>query len=64
MGILCGICVWHSIIPLIKNSYGIDTAIIADNWALGILGTLYILFQVSYFAWITYTVSDFRDRIK
>ena len=48
MAILCCICVWHAIIPLIDSSNPSypDQTEMADMIALGILASIYVAFHV------------------
>lgn len=74
MGILCTVCVWHSIVPLIDNTYGYKVANITDLAALGLLGGLYFMFHVCFFLYIYFVVSiyllcaeyvyEWRERVR
>jgi hypothetical protein len=50
MAILCGVCVWHSIIPLME--YNMALALTADRCALILLGSGYFMFHVVFFLYI------------
>ncbi len=55
MGILCSVCVWHSIIPLLD--YDHELALTADRCALVIMGSVYFMFHVCFFLYIYFVVS-------
>ena len=55
MTILCLVCVWHSIVPLILGHPG-D---VADRAALAILGSLYVFFHAFFFIWIFCSVTSY-----
>jgi len=60
MGILCGVCVWHAIIPLFKSDdASLKTAKKIDMWALIVCGSSYFLFHVCFFMYIYFVVSLF-----
>lgn len=42
MGILCCICVWHAVIPLILITYDQSGALLADKIALAIFAFIYV----------------------
>ena len=50
MGILCGVCVWHAVVPLFNNDH--DLAKRIDMWGLIISGSAYFLFHVCFFMYI------------
>lgn len=50
MGILCGVCMWHSIVPLMENN--MPLALTADRCALIVLGSGYFMFHVVFFLYI------------
>ena len=55
MGILCTVCVWHSVVPLLE--YDMHLATVADKCSLVILGSFYFLFHVIFFLYIYFVVS-------
>lgn len=50
MGILCAVCVWHSIVPVLK--YNMKLAETVDRCAFVILGSIYFMFHVIFFLYI------------
>eukprot|EP00918_Siedleckia_nematoides_P052393 GHVU01114497.1.p1 GENE.GHVU01114497.1~~GHVU01114497.1.p1 ORF type:complete len:481 (+),score=66.98 GHVU01114497.1:535-1977(+) len=50
MAILCTVCVWHSVVPLVE--YNMELAKMIDRCALIILGTGYFLFHAVFFLYI------------
>ena len=61
MGILCGVCMWHSVVPLMEAN--LHLAVTADRCALIILGSGYFMFHVVFFLYIYFVVSE-RGRVK
>ncbi len=60
MGILCSVCVWHSIIPLLDYEH--ELAQTADRCALVIMGSVYLLFHLCFFLYIYFVVSTLRAK--
>ena len=56
MGILCGVCVWHAVIPLFKSDERLAKRI--DMWALILSCSSYFLFHVCFFMYIYFIVSS------
>ena len=63
MGILCSVCVWHSIVPIIEKHHGAWVAGVADVTALALLGGLYFFFHVFFFLYIYFVVSTTAKRL-
>jgi hypothetical protein len=67
MGILCGVCVWHAVIPLFVV-HGIETAKTVDMWGLIVSGSTYFIFHVCFFLYIYFValkkrwIYDQKDR--
>lgn len=59
MGILCGVCIWHAVVPLLHES----NAQLADNWALGLLGGGYAFFHLVFFLYIYFVVRIYRQKL-
>lgn len=57
MSILCLICIWHAIVPIIVRRGGKDTAEHADHIALGLLALIYVAFHILFVFWVGYMVS-------
>ncbi len=57
MSILCLVCVWHAVVPLLYEEGHPDRAIIADKVALGLLSFTYVFFHIFFFGWIYVFVS-------
>jgi len=56
MAILCGVCVWHAVIPLFIV-YGLNTAHTIDMWGLIVSGSTYFMFHICFFLYIYFVVS-------
>ena len=54
MAILCAVCIWHSVVPLMKDDAA--KAQLADNVALGLLGGSYVAFHFFFFLYIYFVV--------
>ena len=54
MGILCSVCVWHSVVPLL--AYDHYLALTADRCALVIMGSIYFMFHMCFFLYIYFVV--------
>ena len=54
MAILCAVCVWHAVIPIMhfQDSF----AETADGCALIVLGSIYFLYHVAFFIYIYFFV--------
>ncbi|ELT93511.1 hypothetical protein CAPTEDRAFT_221712 [Capitella teleta] len=63
MSILCCICVWHAIVPLIMERSSKDIANRADHVALGLFALCYIVFHVFFVFWVAYVVNTARKRV-
>ncbi|KAK2152898.1 hypothetical protein LSH36_315g03080, partial [Paralvinella palmiformis] len=50
MGILCAVCVWHSIVPLLASNRSLAET--ADRCAVVILGSAYFIFHICFFMYI------------
>ena len=50
MAILCWVCIWHSIVPLMKNVQVLSLT--ADRCALLIIWSTYSMFHICFFAYI------------
>ncbi|ELT89942.1 hypothetical protein CAPTEDRAFT_186471 [Capitella teleta] len=59
MAILCCICVWHAIVPVINENFDFEKAENADRIALALLGTAYVLFHVIFLLTIYLEVCDY-----
>ncbi len=57
MSILCLVCVWHSVVPLLVDGDDDDEAVLADRIALGVLSGIYVFFHLFFFLWIYFSVS-------
>ena len=57
MSILCLVCVWHAVVPLLHAEANPDRAVRADRVALGLLSFTYVFFHVFFFGWIYAFVS-------
>lgn len=55
MAILCMVCVWHAIVPLL--AYDMPMARRADIYAFVVLAGLYLSFNVIFFTWSKCLVS-------
>ena len=57
MSILCLVCVWHAVVPLLVDGDDDDEAVLADRIALGVLSAVYVFFHLFFFLWIYFSVS-------
>ena len=60
MSILCLVCVWHSVVPLLHADEHPQRAVTADRIALGLLSFAYVFFHIFFFGWIYVFVSNFN----
>lgn len=60
MAILCCICVWHAVVPVICSRQNKSFAESADQIALIILGSAYTLLHLIFFLQIYITVSTWK----
>ena len=58
MSILCLICVWHAIIPLVLKRVDRPFAEAADNVALGLFACIYVAFHLFFVFWVVHVVSS------
>ena len=57
MSILCLICVWHAIIPLINDRTDPKFAEGADHIALALFASIYVAFHLFFVFWVVHVVS-------
>ena len=64
MSILCLVCVWHSVVPLLHADEHPQRAVTADRIALGLLSFTYVFFHIFFFGWIYVFVSIFNAIVR
>ena len=57
MGILCSVCVWHSVLPALIARYDYTPCYEYDRIVLAVLGVVFILFHLTFIVKILLVVS-------